>query len=91
MFKHIGRKVRGLAMGVCAVGIIGSVAAGVSLYLTKLADAGTCIAIAAGGALLSWISSWALYCIGDTHVKIERLPSEKGRKKKVSKAEVELD
>ena len=73
MFKHIGRKVRGLAIGVCAVGIIGSVAAGVSLYVTKLADAGTCIAIAAGGALLSWISSWALYCIGDTHVKIERL------------------
>ncbi len=73
MFKHIGRKVRGLAMGVCAVGIIGSAAAGVSLYLTKLAGAGVCIAIAAGGALLSWISSWALYCIGDTHVKIERL------------------
>ena len=73
MLKHIGRKVRGLFMGVCAAGIIASAAAGISLYLTKRADAGACIAIAAGGALLSWISSWALYCIGDTHVKIERL------------------
>ena len=73
MFRHIGQKVRGLAVALCVIGIIGSVAAGVALYLTKLADLGPCIAIAAGGALLSWISAWVMYCIGDTHVKIERL------------------
>ena len=73
MFRHIGQKVRGLAVALCVIGIIGSVAAGVALYLTKLADLGPCIAIAAGGALLSWISAWVMYCIGDTHVKIARL------------------
>ena len=73
MFRHIGQKVRGLAVALCVIGIIGSVAAGVALYLTKLADLGPCIAIAAGGALVSWISAWVMYCIGDTHVKIARL------------------
>ena len=73
MFRHIGQKVRGLAVALCVIGIIGSVAAGAALYLTKLADLGPCIAIAAGGALLSWISAWVMYCIGDTHVKIARL------------------
>ena len=73
MFRHIGRKVRGLAVALCVIGIIGSVGAGVALYLTKLVDLVPCIGIAAGGALLSWLSSWVMYCIGDTHVKIERL------------------
>ena len=73
MFSHIGRKVRGLAVVLCTFGILGSVGAGVTLYLTKLLDLFPCIAIAVGGALVSWLSSWVMYCIGDTHVKIERL------------------
>ena len=76
MFRHIGRKVRGLAVVLCAIGIISSIGAGVALYLTKLVDLIPCIGIAVGGALISWLSSWVMYCIGDTHVKIERLESK---------------
>ena len=73
MFSHIGKKVRGLAVAFCVIGVLGSVAAGVSLFLTKVLQLLPCILIAVGGALLSWLSSWVMYCIGDTHVKIERL------------------
>ena len=73
MFRHIGRKVRGLAVAICIIGMLGSVGAGVTLFLTKLADLVPCIAIAVGGVLFSWLSSWVLYCIGDTHVQVERL------------------
>ena len=76
MFSHIGRKVRGLAVALCTIGILGSIGAGVALYLLKVLQLSPCIAIGIGGALLSWISAWALYCIGDTHVKIERLESK---------------
>ena len=73
MFNNIGRKVRGLAVALCVIGILGSLGAGVFLYLTKVLELVPCIAIAAGGIVLSWVSSWVTYCIGDTHVKIERL------------------
>ena len=73
MFSHIGKKVRGLAVAFCVIGVLSSVAAGVSLFLTKVLQLLPCILIAVGGALLSWLSSWVMYCIGDTHVKIERL------------------
>ncbi len=73
MFSHIGKKVRGLAAAFCVIGILGSVAAGVSLYMTRVLQLLPCILIAVGGALLSWMSSWVMYCIGDTHVKVERL------------------
>ena len=73
MFKHIGRKVRGLAVTLCVIGIFGSIGAGVALYLLKILELIPCIAIAVGGILVSWLSSWVMYCIGDTHVKIERL------------------
>ena len=76
MFSNIGRKVRGLAVFLCVIGILGSIGAGVFLYLSKLMELVPCIAIAAGGVLLSWVSSWALYCIGDTHVRVERLENK---------------
>ena len=76
MFSHIGRKVRGLAVALCVIGILGSVGASVALYLLKVLQLIPCIAIGVGGALLSWLSAWTLYCIGDTHVKIERLESK---------------
>ena len=76
MFSHIGRKVKGLAVALCTIGMIGSVAAGVTLYLTKLMDLIPCIAIGVGGLVVSWLGSWVLYCIGDTHVKIERLENK---------------
>ena len=73
MFSNIGRKVRGLAAVLCVIGILAAVGAGVFLYFTKLLELVPCIAIAVGGVLISWLSSWVMYCIGDTHVKIERL------------------
>ena len=57
MFSHIGKKVRGLAAAFCVIGILGSVAAGVSLYMTRVLQLLPCILIAVGGALLSWMSS----------------------------------
>ena len=76
MFRNIGRKVKGLAVALCVIGILGSIGAGVFLYLTKLVELIPCISIAAGGILVSWLSSWTLYCIGDTHVRIERLENK---------------
>ena len=73
MFSNIGRKVRGLAVALCVIGILAALGTGVFLYFTKLADLVPCIAIAVGGIIVSWLSSWVMYCIGDTHVKIERL------------------
>ena len=73
MYKNIGRKVRGLAVALCVIGIIGSLAAGVLLYVLRILELAPCISIAAGGVLVSWLSSWVIYCIGDTHVKVERL------------------
>lgn len=76
MFRHIGRKVKGLAVFICTVGILGSIGAGVALYLTKVLQMIPCLAIGIGGAIVSWWCSWVLYCIGDTHVKIERLENK---------------
>ena len=76
MFSNIGRKVRGLAVALCVIGILAALGTGVFLYFTKLADLVPCIAIAVGGILVSWLSSWVMYCIGDTHVKIERLENK---------------
>ena len=73
MYKHIGRRVRGLAVALCIIGITGAVAAGVYLYVEKVLPLEYCIAIGVGGALISWLCSWVLYCIGDTHARIERL------------------
>jgi hypothetical protein len=76
MFSHIGRKVKGLAVAVCTIGILGSLGAGVALYLTKVLELIPCIAIGVGGTVVSWLGSWVLYCIGDTHAKIERLENK---------------
>ena len=76
MFRHIGRKVKGLAVVICTVGIIGSIGAGVALYLTKVLQLIPCLAIAIGGPVVSWLCGWVLYCIGDTHVKIERMENK---------------
>ncbi len=76
MFSNIGRKVKGLAVALCVIGILGAIGAGVFLYLTNMMELIPCISIAAGGILVSWLSSWTLYCIGDTHVRIERLENK---------------
>ena len=73
MYSHIGKKVKGLAVAFCVIGIVSAVASGVLLFVFKVLQLVPCIAIAVGGALLSWLLSWVMYCIGDTHVKIARL------------------
>ena len=73
MYKHIGRKVRGLAVAIFVIGLLGAAGAGVYLGVQKILDLPVCIAIGAGGVILSWLVSWVLYCIGDTHARIERL------------------
>ena len=76
LFRHIGQKVKGLAAAICVIGILGAVSTGVSLYLTGVLELIPCIAIGLGGVVTSWLSSWVRYCIGDTHVKIERLENK---------------
>lgn len=73
MYKNIGRVVKGLSIALCIIGVTGSIAAGVYLYIGKVLDLWICIVMGIGGAIISWLCSWVLYCIGDTHVRIARL------------------
>ena len=73
MFNHIGRKVKVLAAIWGIVGIAGSIAAGVLLYLGETLDLLWCIVIGVGGIIVTLLSMMVLYAIGDTHVKLERL------------------
>ena len=73
MYKHIGRKVRGLAVALCLIGVVGSIGTGVYMFVEKILDWPLCIAAGVGGIIASVLSSWILFCIGDTHVKVEKL------------------
>ena len=73
MFNHIGRKVKVLAAIWGIVGIAGSIAAGVLLYLGETLDLLWCIVIGVGGIIVTLLSMMVLYAVGDTHVKLERL------------------
>jgi len=72
MVKHVGKKLTVLAEIWCVLGVLGSVAAGVLLYLGKM-ELYYCIPIALGGIFLSVLTSWGIYALGDIHVKLERL------------------
>ena len=73
MFKHIGRKLKGIAAIWAIVGITGSVAAGVLLYLGKTLDLLWSIVTGVGGIILFLFGAMVIYGIGDTHAKLERL------------------
>ena len=75
MYKHIGKKLKVLAVLWCILGVLGSLAAGVLLYLVKKPpmDLKYCIAIGVGGLIVSVLSSWLIYALGDIHVKLEKL------------------
>ena len=73
MYKHIGRKLRILAVALCVLGALGSLAAGALLYLNKTMELLYCILAGVGGAILFILGSWGLYALGDIHVKLERL------------------
>ena len=72
MVKHVGKKLTVLSEIWCVLGILGSVAAGVLLFLGKM-ELYYCIPIALGGIFLSILTSWGIYALGDIHVKLERL------------------
>jgi hypothetical protein len=44
MYKHIGRKVRGLAVALCLIGVVGSIGTGVYMFVEKILDWPLCIA-----------------------------------------------
>ena len=72
MYKHVGKKLKILAKIWCLLGICGSIAAGVLLYLGKM-ELYYCIPIAVGGIIVSILTSWGIYALGDIHAKLERL------------------
>jgi len=72
MVKHVGKKLTVLSEIWCVLGILGSVAAGVLLFLGQM-ELYYCIPIALGGIFLSILTSWGIYALGDIHVKLERL------------------
>ena len=78
MYKHIGKKLQVLAKIWCILGVLGSLAAGTLLYLVKKPplDLMYCILIAVGGIIISILSSWGIYALGDIHVKLERLENK---------------
>ena len=73
MFRNIGRKLRGLAAAIMIIGVLGAVGSAAFLYFTGVLDWPICVSILAGGIITSWISSWIIYGIGDTNVKLEKL------------------
>lgn len=73
MFKDIGRKVRGLAVAIFVIGMLASAGSAVFLFVSNILDWPICVSILVGGWIVSWLTSWVLYCIGDTHVKVEKM------------------
>ena len=74
MYSNIGAKVKGLAVFVCVIGIVGSLIAAIVMWANDLVGAGFCTLI--GGCLSAWIGSWVVYCIGDTNVKTTELTEQ---------------
>jgi hypothetical protein len=72
MFKGVGKKLKIIAEIWCLLGILGSIAAGVLLFLGKM-ELYYCILIAIGGVFITILMSWGIYALGDIHVKLDRL------------------
>ena len=73
MYQHVGKKLKVLAKIWCLLGVLAAIAAGVQLYLSKTMPLWACIAIGFGGIVVSILSSWGIYALGDIHAKLERL------------------
>jgi len=72
MFKGVGKKLKIIAEIWCLLGILGSIAASVLLFLGKM-ELYYCILIAIGGVFITILMSWGIYALGDIHVKLDRL------------------
>jgi hypothetical protein len=75
MYHHIGRKLKAVAKIWCLLGTLASIAAGVLLGMKIIGkmDLPYAVAIGLGGVIVSILSSWGIYALGDIHVKLERL------------------
>ena len=63
MYTNIGQKVKGLACLQCLVGIVSSVIGGIILMSMDMVLIG--LLILAAGSIISWVSSWVTYAIGE--------------------------
>ena len=72
MYQHIGKKLKVFAEIWCLLGVLGAIAAAVLMYLAKV-ELWICIVTGIGGIVVSILSSWGIYALGDIHVKMERL------------------
>ena len=77
MYNNIGEKLKAIAKVLAIIGIVGSVISGIVLMLTGMIGAGFITIIS--GSLVSWISSWGMYAIGDTNVKVTEMNSRLSR------------
>ena len=68
MFENVGGKIKGLAVIVCWLGIIGSVITALVLWAAnsyRTPTIGLGIGVLVIGSLVSWISSFAAYALGE--------------------------
>ncbi|MCL2487869.1 MAG: hypothetical protein FWE80_04220 [Oscillospiraceae bacterium] len=68
MFKNVGGKIKGLAVFIAVAGIIGSIAAGISIISNGSRYNDTTllgIGVMFGGSLFSWLSSLFMYGFGE--------------------------
>lgn len=66
MFSNIGGKIKGLAVIVCALGMLASVISAIVIWASGSSDSGlTGFAILMGGCLFSWVGSFFTYGFGE--------------------------
>ena len=74
MYNNIGGKVKGLAKFICTIGMLGSLAGAIYLWVNEKTALG--FAVLGGGWLVAWIGSWIIYCIGDINEKVTELQEQ---------------
>lgn len=73
MFNNIGERLKTLAKVFAVLGIIGSVISGIVLMSLSEYLIGAGLTTMISGSLVSWISSWGMYAMGDTNAKVTEM------------------
>ena len=68
MYENIGSKLRVFAIVSCIIGIVGSVIYGIILFFTNFLIG---LAVIVLGSLISYLSSWIAYTIGETSERLD--------------------